>query len=143
MNDFKTGLPESLVKAYRSTNYEVHTDPAFIIKIGEFSSGLRNLFRKLNLSTGYFITACNPQGIELSNAKNRSLHNALRNDLQSSGHHIVNGFGSDPSGTWDGEPSFLVLGISLGQAKSLAVKFKQNAIVGCDETCIPDLLLLR
>ena len=143
MKDFKTGLPESILKAYRSTNYEVHTDPASIMKIGEFSSGLRNLFRKLNLSTGYFITACNPRSKELSNAKNRSLLNALRNDLQSSGHHIVNGFGSDPSGAWDGEPSFLVLGISFSLAKSLAVKFKQNAIVGCDETCIPDLLLLR
>ena len=143
MNDFKTGLPESIVTAYQSTNYEVHSDPAFIMKIGHFSSGPANLFRKVNLSTGYFITACNPLSVELSNAENKSLHNALHKDLQSSGHHIVNAFGSDPSGTWGGEPSFLVLEISLSQAKSLAVKFKQNAIVGCDETCIPDLILLR
>ena len=143
MIDFETDLPEVLINAYKSTNFKVHSDPEFILKIGEFSSGLENLFRAVNLSTGCFITACNPQSVELSDAENKSSQDALYKELKRAGHHIVNGLGSDPSGEWDGEPSFLVLGISLLEAKTVGKKYRQNAIVWCDEKCIPDLVFLR
>lgn len=143
MTDFETELPESLVDAYRSTNYEVHTNPQFILKVGEFCSDLEDLFCKFNLSTGCFITACNPQSAELSKEQNTQLQEMLHSDLVSSKLHIINGMGSDPSGEWEGEPSFLVMGVSFADAKSLGIKYKQNAILWCDQRCTPDLILLR
>lgn len=143
MTDFETELPESLLDAYRSTNYEVLTNPQFILKVGEFCSDLEDLFHNFNLSTGCFITACNPQSAELSKEQNAQLQEMLHSDLVRSKLHIINGLGSDPSGEWEGEPSFLVMGVSFADAKSLGIKYKQNAILWCDQRCTPDLILFR
>jgi hypothetical protein len=56
---------------------------------------------------------------------------------------ILDGFGQDPAGQWDGEDSFLVLGISLEAAKKLGSQFEQNAIVWADSNAVPKLFLLR
>ena len=143
MTKFKTEIPESLINAFRRTDYEVHTNPQFTLKVGEFCSALENLFRESNLSTGCFITACNPESTKLSIEQNALLQETLHSDLVSRNLHIIKGLGSDPSGEWEGEPSFLTIGISFSNAKSLGIKYKQNAIIWCDKWCTPELLLLR
>ena len=143
MTDLKTDIPESLLRAYKSTNFEVHADPDFILKIGEFSPELKNLFSKVNYSTGCFITAYNPKSVELPNAENKILQNALYKEFKRSEYHVVNGLGSDPTDQWEGEPSFFVMGISLPEAKIFGRKYRQNAIVWCDASCIPVLITLR
>lgn len=143
MTDFVSELPKSLVAAYRSTNYKVHTNPQIILKVGEFCSDLEDLFHNFNFSTACFITAYNPQSAELSKVQNAQLQEMLHSDLVSKKLHIINGLGSDPSGEWEGEPSFLVMDISFSDAKSLGKKYKQNAILWCDQRCTPELILLR
>ena len=143
MNYFKTQIPENLINAYKSTNFEVYSNPKFILKVDEFSSGLEELFFKLNFSTGCFITAYNPKSVEFTDAENKTLQNALYEELKKSEYHVINGLGSDPAGQWDGEPSFFVMGITLSEAKVIGRKYKQNAIVWCDDNCIPDLIILR
>ena len=143
MTDFKTVLPEDLINAYKSTNFEVYADPEFILKIGEFSPELKNLFSKVNFSTGCFITAYNPESGELPNAENKILQDALYKEFKISEYHVVNGLGSDPTDQWEGEPSFFVMGISLPEAKIFGRKYRQNAIVWCDASCIPVLITLR
>ena len=64
-------------------------------------------------------------------------------DLEKSKYLYFDGIGSDPSGEWEGEPSFLILGISKKSAKELGTKYRQNAIVWCDTDCMAELLLLR
>ena len=143
MTKFATDLPKDLVDAYKSTHFEVDLVPQFILKIGEFNDDLQNLFTKLNCKSGCFITAFNPESAELSAEENKKFQESLYRDLMSSGHYVADGFGSDPTGKWDGEPSFFVTGISLLDAKTLGTKYGQNAIVWCDERCVPDLILLR
>ena len=143
MTNFETEIPESLIDAFRNTNYEVHTNPQFTFKVGEFCLDLENLFRESNLSTGCFITACNPESTKLSKEQNALLQETLHSDLVSQNLHIITGLGSDPSGEWEGEPSFLAIGISFSRAKSLGIKYKQNAIIWCDNRCTPELIVLR
>jgi hypothetical protein len=51
--------------------------------------------------------------------------------------------GKHPSDDWPIEASYLVLGIALNEACELGKKYEQNAIVWCDSTCLPRLVLLR
>ena len=64
-------------------------------------------------------------------------------EFKRSEYHVVNGLGSDPTDQWEGEPSFFVMGISLPEAKIFGRKYRQNAIVWCDASCIPVLITLR
>jgi hypothetical protein len=143
MTEFKTQIPENLINAYKSTNFEIYSDPKFILKIDEFNPELKELFLKFYFSTGCFITAYNPKSVEFTDVENKSLQDALYKELKKSEYHVINGLGSDPAGQWDGEPSFFVMGITLSKAKVIGRKYKQNAIVWCDDNCIPDLIILR
>ena len=49
---------------------------------------------------------------------------------------------TNASNQWPGEDSFLVLGISLEAVKTLGRRFGQNAVLWCDATAIPQLILL-
>lgn len=143
MITFETELPKRLIDAFRTADYEVHTNPKFVLQVGKFCFDLENLFREFNLSTGCFITACNPKSAELSKEQNTLLQETLHSDLVTQNLQIIKGLGSDPSGEWRGEPSFLAMGISFSHAKSLGIKYEQNAILWCDQRCIPELILLR
>lgn len=139
----KTELSEELVAAYSSTNFEVHAETRFVLKVGEFNENLKLIFSQLNQMTACFITAYNPESIEQSVFENDSAQGKLYEDLVSLDCTIFNGFGSDPDGNWEGEPSYFASGITLIDAKNLGKKYRQNAIVWCDQKCIPELVLLR
>ncbi|TXH37992.1 MAG: DUF3293 domain-containing protein [Burkholderiaceae bacterium] len=49
---------------------------------------------------------------------------------------------TNASNQWPGEDSFLVLGINLEAVKTLGRRFGQNAVLWCDATAIPQLILL-
>lgn len=136
-------LSNDLVAAYKSTNFEVHYEVPFVLKIGLFSKGLQSLFSKLNYKTGCFITAYNPKSVKKTPVENRIAQEQLYFDLSKTNCKIFNGFGSDFAGNWEGEPSYFVIGITKENAKKIGRKYQQNAIVWCDEKCIPELILLR
>ena len=143
MNENKTVLSQELIAAYSSTNFEVHAETRIVLKVGEFNQNLKLIFSQLNHSTACFITAYNPESIELSVHENQSAQQELYDDLVSLDCTIFNGFGSDPDGNWEGEPSYFASGIAFIDAKNLGKKYRQNAIVWCDQKCIPELVLLR
>ena len=143
MPDLETELSEELIDAYKATNFEVLSNPKFIIKVDEYCEGLSKLFQNTGYENACFITAYNPASVELTSDQNQLAQSQLHSDLTQIKTVILDGIGNDPNGLWEGEPSFLILGISLNDAKKIGIKYAQNAFVWCDENCIPELVLLK
>ena len=75
------------------------------------------------------MTAWNPRTEPTAPEVNRAAQARLEAELQAAGHRFLRGEGVDPTGSWPGEPSVLVLGISGADAQRLARAYGQNAIV--------------
>jgi hypothetical protein len=139
-----TNLKTDLISAYENTNFVVSSTPEpFILNIDVVSVDLQFLYSQYAVQTASFITAYNPFSETLSKTDNEIAQQRLLEDIEKSGYLYLRGIGSDPSGEWEGEPSFLILGISKELALELGTKFKQNAIVWSSKDCVPKLLLLR
>ena len=136
-------LAPDLIKAYELTNFHVKADPAFKLNIGKASEELKELLKQNRVESAAFITAWNPYSKSLSDKENQSRNEQLKNELNIRSLKFIDGFGQDPLGQWDGEDSFLVLGIELEASKKLGVQFEQNAIVWSDKDALPQLILLR
>jgi hypothetical protein len=91
------------------------------------------------------ITACNPASRLLpehvNRAANERLHRVLREAGASMLPALARGTGED-AGQWD-EPGYLISGIPLAEAVSIAASFGQNAIVWVDLRAIPVLVATR
>ena len=136
-------LTTNLISAYQVTNFQVKTEPAFILNVNKSSEELKNLFKQYRVDSAAFITAWNPFSESLSMEENQTRNVNLENELNLRSLKFIDGFGQDPLGQWDGEESFLVLGISLEASKKLGAQFEQNAIVWSDKEAIPQLIILR
>ena len=104
---------------------------------------LERLLKKTGTHEGCYITAYNPESKVTSDQQNISANKSLYAEIQKKNAVFYEGIGLDPNSEWEGEPSFLVLGITFDEAKIIGKKFKQNAIVYFDRTCIPELILLK
>ena len=136
-------LAPDLISAYKVTNFHVKAKPAFTLNVGKVSEELKELLKQNRVESAAFITAWNPYSKSLSDKENQSRNEQLKNELNIRSLKFIDGFGQDPLGQWDGEDSFLVLGIELEASKKLGIQFEQNAIVWSDKDAIPQLILLR
>ena len=136
-------LSDSLINAYKNTNFEVLAKSPFILNVGKYSSKLELLFDECSKNQGCFITAYNPLSEPTLKEENEIAQQKLKDSLLSQNLSFLNGIGSDPSGEWQGEPSFFVLGLSKEKSEGLGSEYRQNAIVWSDHQCIPELILLR
>jgi hypothetical protein len=134
-------LAAELIQAYTETNFIVHAEPPFTLKIGTQSSALVQLFDKTNVLCAAFITACNPFSESLPAHKNHEFQKILQDALTKRSLKFINGIGQHPSGNWPGEPSFLVLDLDLAAARVLARYHKQNAFVWCGQDGMPELVI--
>lgn len=111
--------------------------------VGKPNAALAALHEVTHVESSAFITACNPFSKPFDAAANTQRQAALANELTHLGVKFIDGIGQHPSGEWPGEPSFLVLGISLAAAKELGARYEQNAIVWAGPDAVPQLVLLR
>ena len=133
-------IDPALWEAYEKTHFIVQSTPEFVLKIGQYSEELNQLFIHRSLSTAAFITAYNPFSQQLSEDENLERQEKLVKEIQSRGLSLFQGLGQHPNHQWQGEPSVLILGIALEAAKKLARTYEQNAFVWCDEACTPQLI---
>ena len=133
-------IDTALWEAYEKTHFIVQSTPEFVLKIGQYSEELKQLFIHRSLSTAAFITAYNPFSQQLSEDENLERQEKLVKEIQSRGLNLLQGLGQDPDHKWEGEPSLLILDIALEAAKKLARTYEQNAFVWCDESCTPQLI---
>lgn len=136
-------ISRTTIQAYLETHYCVHGSMPATLKIGEFNASLVAIHDAHAVRSSAFITACNPLSQMLDDAANAGRQLALARELSVWGLTFIDGVGKHPSNDWPGEPSFLVLGVSVQDAKALGLKFGQNAIVWCGGDAVPQLVLLR
>ncbi|TAL78493.1 MAG: DUF3293 domain-containing protein [Burkholderiaceae bacterium] len=138
-----TAIDPALLKAYRASEYRVQAQPPFILRVGHASVPLASLHAQYGVVCSAYITACNPFGRQVDAALNVLHQRQLAAELNARGAVFFPGVGIDPSGSWLGEPSFLVLGLDEDQARTLGNQHEQNAVLCCDEKAVPRLVFLR
>ena len=138
-----TTLTANLIRSYERTHYHVSSEKPFTLILNKKSNRLRELFSNLRASCATYITAFNPLSCPLSYEENQSRNENLKSDIADMGLILISGFGQDPLGKWSKEESFLIFGLNLPDAKTLGVKYQQNAILWCDIDAIPKLILLK
>ena len=140
----KTRITFDLIKVYNRTLYWVKARPKpWALRIGKPSKALLRIYRQEGISSSAFITAYNPRSQKTSATENRKAQERLLKEIREKGYSFIPGVGKDPKGSWPGEPSFLVLDISLPRVVALGKKFRQNAIVFMGKNAVSRLVLLR
>ncbi len=138
-----SSLDVSLIQAYRETHYRVGGEHGLILIVDERSPELVALHLKHGAACSAFITACNPNGIALSEDVNIKRHADLGVELQRRGLNYLEGIGQHPHNDWPGEQSYIVFGLAMQAANALAIKLEQNAFIWSGEDAVPKLVLLK
>ena len=139
----RTAIPNDIVQAYLETDYRVHAEPAFTLRVGVQSAELMALHKSLGKVCSTFITAWNPWSKQLGRLDNKALNAALLKELDHLGLTYTEGVGQHPSNAWPGEESFLVFGLPLDESKALGSRYEQNALIWCGEDATPQVILLK
>ncbi len=139
----ETVIDRELVQAFRETEYRVHGEQPFTLRVDEASPELLGLYRQRRISSSAFITACNPYSSCVDDAENQARQAELAQELSSRGLTFIDGVGQHPSNNWPGEISILALGLDLEAAKALGNRYEQNAILWAGADGLPLLILLR
>jgi len=130
------------LRSYISTNYRVDAEGgSFVLRVGEHSEAIRELHKRVGVSSSVFITSCNPFGAECTDEVNAKAMEGLCRHLNKLGIVWFHGEGQGSDGLWPAESSILALGVSQTQARELCAKFDQNAVVAISEDSVPRLLL--
>lgn len=136
-------IAEQLIQDYRDTEYRVAGEAPFVLRIGEVSEPLRDLYRQNGCDCATYVTAHNPHSRNVGALSNTESHLRLAGELKARSLHFIEGVGVGRGGRWPGEPSFLVLALALEAARTLGCKYQQNAIVWCGQDAVPQLVLLQ
>ena len=141
-------LPASAIdpptlQAYLETDYRVHGEPGFTLRVGRASAELLAAHKRRRTDCSAFLTACNPFSQPLDTAANAARQAALAKELSGRSLAFVPGVGQHPSNGWPGEDSFLVFGLTLEAAKALGTRLEQNGLVWSGADAVPQLILLR
>ena len=138
-----TTIADDLLESYRNTDYKVQGQDPFILRIGQLSEPLLQLFKQHRCNCAGFITASNPYSQKLDSSVNAQRHLDFKADLISRSLIFIEGVGIGKDPDWPGEASCLVFGLALEASRVLGNKFNQNAIVWCNAEARPQLVLLR
>ena len=140
---FETSIDCGTVQAFRETEYMVHGDKPFTLKVGELCPELGAAHKRHRVDCSAYITACNPFSQILDREANAERHAALGQELGRRSLANIEGVGKHPSNQWPGEGSYLIFGLTLEAAKTLGTRLEQNAIVWSGADAVPQLILLR
>lgn len=138
-----SAIDPGTLQAYRETEYRVHGQPGFTLRVGSASADLLRAHERHRAACSAFLTACNPFSRPLDVDANAARQAALAEALSGRGLAFLPGVGQHPSNGWPGEDSFLVFGLALEDAKALGERLEQNAIVWSGADAVPRLIVLR
>lgn len=123
-----------LSKSYFSTIFKVIDKDLEVILPqpgADAPDTLRRLHERYDVKSSALLTAYNPYSEKTDDAANVRAQAALVEEIRRHWEFLP-GEGCDPAGVWPPEPSILILGISLEEARGLARKYRQNAFVWGD-----------
>ena len=138
-----TSINNDLLASYKLAHYHVYGSPRFILKIGQYSPELHDIYKTSPKKIAAFITAFNPSSIELSNQENKERNQQLEEKIKTLHFCYLHGEGKCDESEGSSEESFLVFEIDQTEAIRLGKEFGQNAIVWIPENSTPELLLLK
>lgn len=124
--------------AYRQARYRVLAEPPFVLHIDQHSPELAAWHADYGVTQSAFLTAANPGSRLLQKDENLTRHEHLMSSVD--GFPTTKGRGEDPQGHWPDEASLLVGGISLSDARELARRFGQNALLYAGPDARPGLV---
>ena len=133
-------IEETLIQAYKNTNYHVYYDNEIIINIGKKNQNLLNLFKDKKLTSASIITACNPFSEIKTKKQNLLAQIKLKGIIEDNNLSYVDAMGQDAEKKWPGEASYFVENITLNKALKIGKILNQNAIVWIDQNIIPELV---
>lgn len=133
----------SLLEAYRQTEYKAVDDPVMTLRISVPCQDLLKRYEDWQTDCCAFVTACNPRSEWQDEATNARLQADLAAELTRRGLRYLAGIGQHPTNGWLGEASWLVVGVSLEEAKHMGTQWAQNAVVWCGAEAVPQLMVLR
>lgn len=136
-------IDKETIRVYREADYRVEGTAPMLLRVDVPSAALLALYRSSNCRSSAFITACNPLGERIDDAQNTRLQKQLADELNRLDCVFIEAIGEDAEHRWKGEPSFLVLGCSLAEAKAFGLRYRQNAVLWANEDATPRLVLLR
>lgn len=136
-------IDQGLIKVYLETEYRVHSTPAYTLEIGKPNTHLLADHQLYRTDCSAFLTAWNPYSQIVADSENSERHISLISELETRGLKFIDSLGQHPSNEWPGEVSVLIFGLSLEAAKTLGIRFGQNAIVWNGSDAVPQLVLLR
>jgi hypothetical protein len=136
-------IPRATIQAYLETEYRVYGASPTVLRVGVANPALAGIHLAYDVGCSAFVTACNPFSQALDDAENVARQAALAEELVRRGLRFIDGVGQHPGNGWPGEASFLVLGVSVEDARELGSLFQQNAVVWSGKDSRPDLVLLR
>lgn len=119
-------IDPELLSAFKTARYQVE-EPAITINIGEKNLAVDQLLANHRRTTWAFITPYNPQSKVIPNAENEARFEDFKKDVE--GFFTFYGQGGGQENEWPAEKSVLILGIAIHEAKKLARKYMQDAIV--------------
>jgi len=122
-------ITKELSEAYFTSKYVVSCGHGKIIlpACGD-SADLRALLQKHNTNSCAFITAYNPESIDTDLEINETNQMKLLSEV-STNWDYYQGYGVDQNEQREPEPSLLILGISLDEARKLSHRYHQNAFL--------------
>lgn len=134
-------MDPELVAAYLRTEYRVDDQGhVFVMRVNVLSEQLRACHASFSVDCSTFITAWNPLSEPQSLAENEAAMTRLEHRLAAMQLRWLRGEGVDPTGTWPGEPSLLVLGLDQPAAVALGEEFGQNAVLCAESDATPRLV---
>jgi hypothetical protein len=137
-------IPTDKITAYRATDYRFgHGPDRITLHIGTQSDALARLYASSGYACGVFITAYSPLGQVRSHEFNEAAHARLGAELNALAVEVIEGAGADPTGAWPEEKSVFALGVELEAARTLGLRYHQDAIVWVGRDAIPTLVVLR
>lgn len=131
------------VQDYMETEYRVHGEPGFILRVGQASADLLSAHNRQKADCSAFLTVCNSFSEPFDGAANAARQAALAIALSRRSPIFLPGIGQHLSNEWPGEYSFLVFALTLEAAKVLGSKFERNGFVWNRADAVPQLILLR
>ena len=140
---FESVIDSGLVQAYRATEYKVHGDERFTLKVEEASPALAAAHKRHGVDCSAYITAWNPLGIDQEIGVNIQRNAELYAELRARSLASIEGLGQHPSNQQPGEASYLIFGLTLEAAKTLGTMWEQNAFLWSGADAVPQLILLR
>jgi hypothetical protein len=143
MSSSVDGIASSLVEAYRGTEFRVADRGwTFTLRIDQPSPVLAACHEAFGVMRSAYLTAWNPRSEPQTREVNEAAQAQLEAELTALGLPFLHGEGVDPTGSWPGEPSVLVLGITEEEARRLGRRYGQNAIVVAGRDAVARLVMV-